>query len=67
VALQVILQATADAVVRFALGWVKWLHCLQLVEIATGFALLGSAVLSTLLRPQVPPMAGDVVQGKPVS
>ncbi|HET6616525.1 MAG TPA: hypothetical protein VFH69_01805 [Gemmatimonadota bacterium] len=51
VALQVILQASADAVVRFALGWVKWLHFVQLVEIATGFALLGSSVLSTILRP----------------
>jgi hypothetical protein len=60
VALQVILQATADAVVRFALGWVKWFHLVQLVEIATGFALLGSSVLSTLLRPG---MASEVGAG----
>jgi hypothetical protein len=67
VALQVILQASADAVVRFALGWVKWLHFVQLLEIATGFALLGSAVLSTLLRPPTPTPAAESLERKPVA
>jgi hypothetical protein len=66
VALQVILQATADAVVRFALGWVKWFHLLQLVEIAIGFALLGSSVLSTLLQPDRPVPARSEAEGKTV-
>lgn len=45
VTLQLILRATADAVVRVSLERILWLHLFQFLELAVGLALIGGAVL----------------------
>lgn len=50
VSLEVVLRASADAVVRASVGrWVFWLHLWQLIALAVGVALIGVTLLSRLL------------------